>query len=61
MKYVPECEALAPYLKEKLLIDSEHTWRDAPYIHEEVRAAIAQSEYQHNHSYPQQLQRNAER
>lgn len=46
MKYVPECEALAPYLKEKLRKDPNHTWRDAPYIHEEVRAAIVQSEYQ---------------
>lgn len=40
----PECEGLAPYLREKLAQDRAHTWRDAPYIHEQVRAELRAAE-----------------
>lgn len=43
---VPQCEELAPYLREKLLGDMEHTWWNAPYIHESVVEAIVESERQ---------------
>lgn len=40
----PECEGLAPYLREKLAQDRAHTWQDAPYIHEQVRAELRAAE-----------------
>ncbi len=42
--WLKECPYLAPYLKEKLAADKKHTWRDAPYIHEDVREALAEDE-----------------
>lgn len=45
MNSVPPCEDLAPYLRQKLTQDKEHSWQNAPYIHEEVRAALREAEY----------------
>lgn len=45
MNSVPECEGLAPYLRQKLEQDKEYTWQTAPYIHEEVREALREAEY----------------
>ena len=45
MNSVPPCEDLAPYLRQKLTQDKEHSWQNAPYIHEEVRAALQEAEY----------------
>lgn len=45
MNSVPPCEDLAPYLRQKLTQDKEHSWQNAPYIHEEVRAVLREAEY----------------
>ena len=45
MNSVPKCEDLAPYLRQKLEQDKEYSWQTAPYIHEEVRAALREAEY----------------
>lgn len=42
--WVQECSELAPYLKEKLAADKDHTWLTAPYIHQKVRDALAEHE-----------------
>lgn len=42
--WIQECSELAPYLKEKLAGDKDHTWATAPYIHPKVRTVIAEHE-----------------
>ena len=50
--WLKECPYLAPYLKEKLTADKKHTWRTAPYIHEDVREALAEDEPRPTYSIP---------
>lgn len=50
--WLKECPYLAPYLKAKLAADKKHTWRDAPYIHEDVKAALAEDEPRPTYSIP---------
>lgn len=50
--WIQECQELAPYLKEKLAADKKHSWRTAPYIHEEVREALAENEPRPTYSIP---------
>lgn len=45
MSYIPPCEDLAPYLRQKLTQDKAHTWQNAPYIHERVRELLRAVEY----------------
>ena len=40
--WINECKDLAPFLKEKLAADKKHSWRDAPYIHEDVRRMLSE-------------------
>lgn len=40
-QFLDDCaDVLAPMLADKLKADKKHTWRDAPYIHEDVREAL---------------------
>lgn len=45
MSYIPPCEDLAPYLRQKLTQDKEYSWQTAPYIHERVRELLRAVEY----------------
>ena len=40
-QFLDDCaDVLAPMLADKLKADKKHTWRDAPYIHDDVREAL---------------------
>lgn len=42
-EWIKDCEFLSPYLKEKLTQDKEHTWRDAPYIPDEIKDMLREA------------------
>jgi len=55
-QWIIDCDFLAPYLKEKLEQDKEHTWRDAPYIPDDVRALLREAEPRRGCSFYSELQ-----